>query len=161
MQASEKSKGKSPFEDGGELTLKGTPEMALATIARVAQELRPQGKRLTFEHDPKCSTETFIEGTVWLESPTPVPTAKKGYFPIAVIELYSLPDKRTLFRIPPRRYWGILEELSIIDLDYSFLTHLLKHIFTEFQRLGFVDFRQEKPPLGFRLPHRETDVRNI
>jgi len=155
MQVSEKSEGKGLFGDGVELTLKGTPEMALAIIARIAQEFRPQGKRLTFEYDSGCSTETFIEGTIWLESSMPIPAAKKGYFPIAVIELYLLPDKKTLFRIPPRRCWGIFEELSIVEPEHSFLINLLERIFIEFQRLGFVKFEKKKPPFGFRPSHQE------
>lgn len=150
-----KSREKSLFEEAIELVLKGTPEMALAIIARVAQEFRPQGKRLAFEHDPKCSTEIFIEGTIWFESSLPIRTAKNGYFPIAVVELYSLPDETTLLRIPPRKHWGIFEELSIIDPEHSLLIHLLERIFVEFQGLGFVDFEKKKPPLGFKLPHEE------
>ena len=154
---SEKSEEKSPFEEGIELTLRGTPEMALAIIARVANEFRPQGKRLTFEYDPECSTETFIEGTIWLESSTPIRTAKMGYFPVAIIELYLLPDNETSFRVPPGRYWGISKELLIIDPDHFFLTRLLERIFTEFQRLGLIDFKEEKPPIGFKVPHREKN----
>jgi len=143
-----------PLKDGFELMLKGTPEMALALIAQVAQEFRYQGKKYSFDYDPKCSTTTFIEGTVWIEGTTATPTTKKGWAPISVIELYLLAGNKTRFRIPPREHWGIPEELSI-DPDHSLLTYLLARLFTEFQRLGFVEFKEEKPPLGFRPPHRE------
>ena len=150
-----KPEEKSPFEDGIELTLKGTPEMALAVIAKVANELRFQGKRYSFDYDPKCSTETFIEGDILVEGTLATYTTKKyGWVPISVIEIYLLPDNKTLLRIPPRRHWGIPVELSI-DTDHSFLIKLLEILYNEFVRLGFVDLRKEKPPIGFRPTHKE------
>ncbi len=63
-----------------------------------------------------------------------------GDVKIGKIKMILIPDEKTLLKI------------QTPDNYDSPLGHLLKLLLGEFQRLGFVHFEKEKPPLGFKLP---------
>ena len=150
---SEESKEKQPFEEAIEIVLEAQPEAVLPVIHIAANELTFSDGHyycgdLGGNEDITASIERCVIG---------VSNHKKVHSEaIGVITLQPFPGNRTLFRVPPRSKWAGLQ-YGNLDTDGSLFTRFLQHVFAEFQRIGFIDFR-EKPPLGFRLPHKEKNV---
>lgn len=151
---------KQPFKDAIEVLLKGIPQMIISVIETVACETLFQGKYYSARWHGQNMLPTFARLSVFaVDEDTDAQkrlhniAPPEKIHPVGVITLQLLPDgKQSLFRVPARDRWDILGDF---DSEGLYFTHLLICLFTEFQRLGFVDFRKEKPPLGFRLPHQE------
>ena len=148
---SEEPKEKGPFEDAIEIVLRGTPEIIVPLIRTVADKSSFRGCKYYLPGEAGIVISTaFAEFQIQLVTGHPFPT-------IGIITLQELADKHTtLLTVPPRSQWGASEALEF-DGDGSYFTHFLGRLFAEFQRLGFIDFREEKPPIGFRVPHREQN----
>lgn len=161
MNEEKEPERKPPFQDAMEIVLSGTPKIILPLIRRVARESSFGNYEYSLPEEAGMVISTaFAElqiqlhpkvGTFGYDNPFPT---------IGVITLQELPNKQTtLFRVPPRSQWGEAAAFDF-DSDGSYFTRFLARVFAEFQRLGFVDFKEEKPPLGFKLPHREKDVQS-
>jgi hypothetical protein len=144
----------SAFENAIEIVLEAQPEAVLPVIRNAANELK-------FNDGYYYSDDLHAEGDVTASidrCAIGVSNKKKMHSQhIGVITLQPFPDNRTLFRVPPfskqerDKYWEL-------DPDGAFFTEFLRYIFSEFQRLGFIDFKKEKPPIGFKPPHKEKNA---
>lgn len=127
-----------------EVILNGSPGMALELMKGLAERLKAQGycysvRRTSGEPSwAKWDRPYFISATVFEHGDA---DQKR----IGVIKMQLLPEERTLFTLPESSNW------------HESFRNFLSFLFTEFQRLGFVHFEKDKPPLGFRLPHGEKD----
>jgi hypothetical protein len=137
-----------------ELVLRGTPEMILEVIRSAVEELdsrdlvgayafrrasdRPDYATWDRTYFATCAVEAYkrIDKQLRVDYLSNIPNK---------VELQLLPEERTLLRIPPPEKWSESFE--------PFLRYLLSKL----QQLGFVDFEEEKAPLGFRLRHMEKN----
>ena len=128
-----------------DLILKGTPDMIIECVTNLAKKLNSQGER--YKSVPKiggapdyakqdkiysANIDVFVSRK---------PLAREDYdIKIGVLRLQLIPDEHTLLSVKEPEYWD------------SPLGHFLNYLLGELQRLGFVQFEEEKPPIGFR-PH--------
>ena len=150
MNEEKESKERALFETGFEVIVQGTLDMVLELMASLAKELSEEstskvhgekyGIRRTsgapdYAHWDKTYRASCIV-YVTFEEVASSPTVDVGK-----VSLLLLPNDRTLFKVEPSE-WN------------PRFTNFINRLFAEFQQLGFVDFREERPPLGFRLPHQ-------
>ena len=166
-----KSRKKRPFEEAIEMELKAPPEEVLRIGLTVVRQTQFVGVNYVFdlptsEVDLRSNLTRIL---IWARG-IPLPDDELSQMiemqrvlarsePIGVITLQPLPSNHTLFRIPPRGQWGTyggydLNGKDRLDTNGKYFTHLLTHVFNEFQRLGFIDSTEE-PPLGFKPSHKE------
>ncbi len=134
--------------------LRGTPDMVLECVRSVVEELSLHGEM--YEIRRTSGTPDYARWDRTYYATCGVFLIRKNVFTgqeskpeIGTIRLQLLPEEKTLIR-------------SLIPDNWdSPFGHFLQSLFIEFQRLGFVDFEREKPPMGFRLPHKENDVETI
>ena len=143
----------SVFENAIELVLEARPEAVLPVIHTIANEL-------TFSDGHFYFQDTKAEGDINAgidRCMIGVSNHKKVHSaPVGVVTLQTFPENRTLFRVPPRSKWEIGN--CELDVDGSLFTIFIQRLFTEFQRLGFIDFKKEKPPIGFKPPHEDKNA---
>ena len=171
---SKELEGKSLFDNGMDILLMGSPDMLSSIITTVAGETSFQGWGYILEEEATSTTHTFRKLFVVAVNIQDTTRADVGRDALGIITLHLLPGNQTLFRVPPRRYWNYIGEKPSshgskeskyyfgsqdfnLQADESFFGHLLACFFAEFQRLGVVHFEEKKPPIGFRLPHKEKD----
>jgi len=163
---------KRPFEEAIEMELKSPLEEVLRVVLSVVRQVQFRGFNYLFDL-PTAEADLRSNLTripIWARGWIPLyehevyemTVGQARSEPIGIITLQPLPSNHTLFRIPPRGQWGTyggynLDAKDRLDTDGTYFTHLLTHLFTEFQRLAFADSR-EKPPVGFRPPHKEKDA---
>ena len=137
-----------------ELVLRGTPDIVLECMRSVVEELNSHGETYAIRRTSgtpdyaKWDKTYFATCGIFLNRKNFF-TGEKSETQIGTIRLQLLPEERTLIRFLRPQNW---------DSPFG---HFLKSLLIEFQRLGFVDFEKEKPPIGFRLPHKEKDVKTI
>jgi hypothetical protein len=125
-----------------ELILEGTPDMIIECIMNFVKKLNSQG--YTYKSIPRIGDapdyarqdKTHSASCAIFESERQ----------IGIIRLQLLPKEKTLLNVSEPEDWE-----SSFGL---FLSYLLG----EFKRLGFAYFEEAKPPIGFRLPHKEENV---
>ena len=148
------SRKRRPFENAIEIVLEALPEAVLPVIRNAANELK-------FGEGNYYSTDLHAGGDVTASidrCAIGVSNKKKVHSAhIGVITLQPFPGNRTLFRVPPFSKQGKDKKWEL-DEDGSLFTGFLRYLFSEFQRLGFIDFKKEKPPIGFKTPHKENNV---
>ena len=167
---------KHPFEDALEVVLNSTPEVLSPIITTAAEEFTFKGWEYAAHEEPASLSPAFRRLLVKvIEEEKDEGEEISGVIVdrVGIITLQSLGGNRSLLRVPRRSDWHFVDaERKILHdtryqgyagpqdfnwfADESPFTRFLTHLFTEFQRLAFVDFR-EKPSLGFKLPHREKD----
>jgi len=143
-------KEKQAFENALEIVLKAQPEAVLPVIHTIASELKFSDGNyyfldITEPRDIKASIDRCKIGVV--------NTTKRDSGGIGVATLQPFPENCTLFRVPPRSKWEIGN--CELDVDGTLFTIFIQRLFVEFQRIGFIDFKEEKPPLGFKTHYRE------
>jgi hypothetical protein len=159
-----------PFAEATEIILKTTPDVLSPIIKTVIAEFECDENR-AFWLIEETETATSSYRKILVEAMEIMENSIASEDCIGIITLQSLPNGCTLFRIPPRDHWYInikphkmthlrLEEHVGNDDFYLFenvssFNRVLDRLFIEFQRLGFIDFKEDKPPIGFRLPHKE------
>lgn len=136
-----------------EVVLEAPPEAVLPVIRNTANELK-------FSEGDYYSTDLHAEGDVTASidrCAIGVSNKKKVHSAhIGIITLQPFPSNHTLLRVPPfskqekDEYWEL-------DPDGLLFTDFLRYLFSEFQRLGFIDFKKEKPPIGFKPPREDKD----
>jgi hypothetical protein len=129
-----------------ELILEGTPDMIIESIMNFVKKLNSQGyayksiprigdapdySRRDKTHSAYC---TIVEAREGVEKQ------------IGIMRLQLLPKEKTLLVVPEPKDWK------------SSFGVFLSYLVGEFKRLGFVHFEEEKPPIGFRLPHKENNA---
>lgn len=165
-----KEENKKPFDNAFEIFLKGTPGVLSPIISTVANELNFEGWKYDVVEEKDSATSAYTKFLIQVHRAEKESTYLDC---IGIITLQLLPENQTLFRIPPCQQWHFRTYMEFSDgrripmfiqekefyskTDESFLTELIRRLFSEFQQLGFIDFR-EKPPIGFRLPRKEKDV---
>ncbi len=125
-----------------ELVLEGTPDMILECIRSTSERLNSQGYTYSFRRT--SDTPDYAKWDKTYFASCAISQGNEGQ--IGTIKLQLLPKDQTLLSVPEPKDWK--------SPFGFFLTYLLG----EFKRLGFVHFEEEKPPLGFRPPHKEKDV---
>ena len=125
-----------------ELPLEGTPDMILECIRSTIEKLNSQGYTYSLRRTSGAPDYARWDKTYFASCA--ISQGDEGQ--IGTIKLQLLPNERTLFKIPEPKDW-----------DSSF-GEFIKHLLAEFKRLGFLYFKEEKPPIGFPLPHREKNV---
>ena len=121
------------------IILNGTPDNALGVVDMVLDKaiFRKEKYKRMVEMAPlvKC----FIIRSIGTQTP----------WRIGILTFQLLSDgKRTLFRVPRP-----LPEDEICN-DAGAFDSFLNHLFFEYQRLEFIALKEEKPPMGFKLPPR-------
>jgi len=126
-----------------ELILEGTPDMIIECIMDFVKKLNSEG--YAYKCTPKIGdAPDYAKWDKTYSASCAFSLGDEGQ--IGTIKLQLLPKERTLFKIPEPEDW---------DSPFGeFISHLL----AEFKRLEFVFFEEEKPPLGFKPPHKEKDV---
>ena len=142
------------FKEAFEVLLNSTPSIISPVIDTVAQEFTIDGWRYNVyeEKDLMFGGEARITLMVSILKERIV-KGKKDYDSdcIGILTLQLLPNDKTLFRIPPFKHWNsFIDRTFYQKMDESFYNQFLTCLFTEFQKLGFVDFKEDKPPLGFK-----------
>jgi len=124
-----------------ELILEGTPDMILECTRSTVEKLNSQGYTYGFHRTSGAPDYARWDKTYFASC-----AISQSERQIGIIKLELLPNERTLFKIPEPEDW-----------DSSF-GEFISHLLAEFKRLGFLYFEEEKPPMGFRLPHKEKNV---
>lgn len=129
-----------------ELILEGTPDMIIECVMNFVKKLNSKG--YVYKCVPKIGDgpDFAKQDRTYSARCAIFETREGGEEQIGIIRLTLLPKDQTLLSISEPEDWE-----SSFGL---FLSYLLG----EFKRLGFVYFEEEKPPIGFRLPHREKNV---
>jgi hypothetical protein len=138
--------GKNLFKDCGELVLIGTPEMIVPRINNVIKQVNDEGY--------PSSVHVKIGGAPNFSPAGQVSSYRCVIFgksaevgrEIGYVELQPLPKEQTLFK------------LMYLPSYSTFFEHFVSRLLAEFQRLGFIYFEGKKPPIGFKLPHKEQNV---
>jgi hypothetical protein len=158
------------FTQTVEIVLKTSPDLLTPIIKTVVSEFKYE-EGLAFWTIEETETATNNYRKILVVALEIIETSIASEDCIGIITLMSLPNDLTLFRIPPRDHWYIkttphtmnhlpLEE-HVRNNDFylfwneSSFNRVVERLFIEFQRLGFIDFKKEKPPIGFRLPLKE------
>ena len=173
---SKEAQKKHQFEDALEVVLNAAPEVLSPIITTVAEEFTFGGWECAAHEEPGSHSSAFRRLLVKvIEEVKDEGEEISGVTidRIGIITLQSLGGNKTLLRVPPSSDWRFVDadQKILHDTRYpgyagpqdfnwfaddSPFTHFLTRLFTEFQRLAFIDFR-EKPPIGFRLPHKEEN----
>ena len=124
-----------------ELVLEGTPDMILECVRNTTERLNSQGYTYGFRRISGAPDYAKWDKTYFVSCA--ISQGDEGQ--IGAINLQLLPKDQTLLSTPEPKDWE-----SSFGL---FLSYLLG----ELKRLGFVHFEEEKPPLGFRPPHKEKN----
>jgi hypothetical protein len=129
-----------------ELILEGTPDMIIECITNFVRKLNSQG--YSYKSIPRIGDSP--DYTKWDKTYSArcaiFETHEGGEEQIGTIRLTLLPKEQTLLSVPEPEDWK------------SSFGVFLSYLVGEFKRLGFVHFEEEKPPMGFRLPHKEKDA---
>ena len=152
-----------------ELVLRATPEVLSPIIKTIASEFEFKDLHYWSKEEAESASPAYRKMLITILDVIEDSIASEDC--IGIITLQSLALDTTLFRIPPRSEWYInIEPKTLPQLRYkghvnkdefnlswdeSYFTHLLEILFAEFQRLEFIDFKEGKPPLGFRPPRKE------
>jgi hypothetical protein len=142
-------KEKIEFENAIEIVLKAYPDAVLPIIHTIASELTYDEGHYSFR-DMHSSAD--VNASISRCAIAVINNVKKDNGFIGIITIQPFPDNHTLFRIPPYSKWEIGE--CKLDPDGKLFTYYVRQLFIEFQRMGFIDFKEEKPPLGFK-PRRK------
>jgi len=132
-----------------ELILEGTPDMIIECIMDFVKKLNSEGyaykciPRIGDAPDYAKWDKTYSARCAIVETHEGIEKQ------IVTIRLQLLPNERTLFKIPEPEDW-----------DSSF-GDFISHLLAEFKRLGFVYFEEERPPMGFKPPHKEKHDKTI
>ena len=128
-----------------ELILKGTPDMVIECVMDFVKMLKSQG--YLYKIIPTIGgAPDYARWDRTYSAHCDVLVARKDSdVKIGTIRLKLLPDEQTLLSVQKPEHWD------------SPLGRFLSHLLGELKRLGFVYFEEEKPPIGFRLPHKERD----
>jgi len=134
-----------------ELPLEGTPDMVIECVMNLVRALAnegnlykcvpkigdaPNGARWDRTYSARC--DVFVTRQSLTRNDEDVK--------IGTVELRLLPNNRTLLGVQKPQHWD------------GPLGHFLGYLLREFKRLGFAHFEEEKPPIGFSLPHKEKNV---
>ena len=130
------------------LILSGTPDMIIVCVTGFVRELR--SKSYLYECTPRIGdSPDYAKWDKTYSAYCDVfVTRQDGRVKIGTLTLRLLPNERTLLKVQKLKHWD------------SPLGRFLNLLLGEFKRLGFVYFEEEKPPMGFRLPHKEGDKQN-
>ena len=128
-----------------ELVLNGTPNMIIECIMNFVKTLNSQG--YAYKSVPRTGdAPDYARWDKTYSARCDVLVARKdGDVKIGTIRLQLLPNERTLLGVQEPEHWD------------SPLGRFLGHLLGEFKRLGFIYFEKEKPPIGFRLSHKEKN----
>ncbi len=119
-----------------ELVVRGTPDMLPASINNVIKNLNSQGYKYALHRTSGRPDDTNWDKTYFASYAVSQGTEGR----IGTISFQLIPNNGTLLKSPQPDTW-----------NPSFV-HFLNHLFAEFQRLGFVDFKKERPALAGQLP---------
>ena len=121
------------FENGGELILKGTPQMVMQRIVdgirRVNSEGYPSSVNVKTGSAPDFTPSGQMSSYRCVIFGKSAEVGKE----IGCIELQPIPEEQTIFK------------LMYLPSCSSFFEHLIPNLLAEFQRLGFIYFEEEKP----------------
>lgn len=131
------------FENAPEQVLIGTPEMIVPQIRDIIKRMKSEGYPSTIQVKAGDAPDFSPARQVTSYRCEIFGKSAEVGEEIGYIELQPLPGERTLFK------------LMYLPSYNSFFTHFVQLLFAEFQRLGFVYFEKEKPPLGFRPKQKE------
>jgi len=158
-----------PFEEQIEFVLDASPSVLMTVIKTAAHEFEPQkGLAYTIWEELESSSDSYKKMSVTALEIIEDSVASEDC--IGIITLQALNINQTLFRIPPRKHWYISIKPHILPSsmieghvtnnefnlywDDSYFTKMLERLISEFYRLGFIDLKTEKAPLGFKPPKR-------
>jgi len=131
-----------------EVSLNGTPDMVIECITNLVKSLNAKGDtyaiRRTSGAPDYAKWDRTYSAHYSISFNRRDMSGKECNIPIGDIKLILIPGERTLLTVKEPQNWE------------GPLGHFLSHLFSEFERLGFVQFEGKKPPIGFRLPHKET-----
>jgi hypothetical protein len=161
------TKQQESFEHPLEIAVNDTPAVICPIIKTIVSEFKPEnGPAYSSEIESKSSTENYKK--LLIIALEIVEDSIASADSIGIITLQSLPNNQTLFRIPPRSNWYFNNAPKILDnvkitghvsndefnkyWNESYFTKVLERIVSEFQRLGFINLQDKKPPLGFKPP---------
>jgi len=126
-----------------ELILEGTPDMIIECVTNLVRKLYSQGewyKSIPKIGDAPDYTKRDRTYSAALEVfVIQKPLLREDYdAKIGTISLQLLPNERTLLSF---------QKSENSDSPWG---HFIKYLFGELERLGFIHFEEEKPPIGFR-----------
>ena len=126
--------------------LEGTPDMIIECVMTSVKKLNSQG--YAYKSTPRIGgAPDYAKWDKTYSTRCIIAETREGIEKqIGSIGLQLLPNDYTLFKIPEPEDW---------DSPFG---QFISFLFGEFKRLGFVYFEEEKPPLGFRLPHKEKNI---
>jgi len=126
-----------------ELILEGTPDMVIECITNFVKKLNSEG--YAYKSIPRIgNTPDFARWDKTYSARCAIIETQEGADEqIGTIRLTLLPKEQTLLSVPEPEDWG------------SSFGVFLSYLLGEFKRLRIVYFEEEKPPMGFRLPHKE------
>jgi len=126
-----------------ELILEGAPDMIIECIMNLVKNLHSQG--YMYKSVPRIGgAPAYTKWDKTYSARCDVFVERKdGNVQIGTMKLQLLPNERTLLSVQEPKHWD------------SPLGRFLEHVLGEFKRLGFAYFEEEKPPIGFKLPHKE------
>ena len=149
-----KESSQESFKKAFEILLNSKPSIISPVIDTVAQEFTFDDWRYNVYEEENLmfggEARIILIISILKES---IVEGKKEYDRdcIGILTLQLLPNNQTLFRIPPFKHWkSIMNDNFYQKVNESFYTQFLARLFSEFQKLGFIDFQEGKPPLGFR-----------
>jgi hypothetical protein len=137
------------FEDGGELVLRGTPEMIVHRIIAGIEQVKSEGCLSSVQVRTAGAPDFTVAGQISSYRCMIYDRSVDVGEEIGCIKLQPLPEEQTLFK------------LMYLPACHPFFNHFVQQLLVEFQRLGFIDFEEEKPPIGFKLPRREKNDQDI
>ena len=170
-----KHKNKELFENALEIVLRETPDILSPFIKTIVSEYSYEGLHYWLKEETKTSSSSYRKILIGIMHGDDETKSIIKEDCIGILTLQSLGSGKAILRVPPRSKWHINiepetlyflaeEDLSHISNDKfnwyyndSYFTRLLEALFTEFQRLGFIDFKDAKPPIGFRTPRKEKE----
>lgn len=157
------------FEESLEIVVNATPDVIYPIIKTVVSEFEPEeGIAYSSEIESKSSTENYKK--LLIIALEVINNSIASADCVGIITLQSLSNNQTLFRIPPRSNWyfnnapKILSDLKItghvtndefnLYWNESYFNKVLEKIVSEFYRLGFIDLKTKRDPLGFKAPNK-------
>ena len=141
-----KGKRENLFKDASELMLKGTPEMIVPRIKDGIKLVNSEGYPSSVQVKTGDVPDFSPAGQVSSYRCVILGKSAEVGEEIGYIELQPLPKEQTLFK------------LMYLPSCSTFFEHFVPRLLAEFQRLGFIYVEGKKPPIGFKLPHKEQNV---
>jgi hypothetical protein len=159
------------FNESIEIIVNSTPAVLSPIVRTVVSELEPEaGLRYSVSEESNSASDVYRRLLI-----IALEVAENSQILSAdcmgIITLQSLGSSQTLFRIPPRKNWRFVDAPSVLELseckglvnrhsfnlhwDESYFTKVLERIVSELYRLGLLELKMEKVPLGFRVSKKE------